>query len=59
MLIEIFVREVLPEVLTIELPNDPSLYAQTLMELNEFNVLKITDEDKKTWENVFATKRKN
>ena len=42
-----FVREVLPEVLTIELPNDPSLYAQTLMELNEFNVLKITDEDKK------------
>ena len=42
-----FMREALPEVLTIELPNDPSLYAQTLMELNEFNVLKITDEDKK------------
>ena len=42
-----FMREALPEVLTIELPNDPSSYAQTLMELNEFNVLKITDEDKK------------
>ena len=42
-----FMREALPEVLTAELPNDPSLYAQTLMELNEFNVLKITDEDKK------------
>ena len=42
-----FMREALPEVLTIELPNDPSLYTQTLMELNEFNVLKITDEDKK------------
>ena len=41
-----FMREALPEVLTIELPNDPSLYAQTLMELNEFNVLKITYEDK-------------
>ena len=42
-----FVREALPEVFTIELPNDPSLYVQTLTELNEFNVLKITDEDKK------------
>ena len=42
-----FMREALPEVLTVELPNDPSLYTQTLMELNEFNVLKITDEDKK------------
>ena len=42
-----FMREALPEVLTVELPNDPSLYTQTLMELNEFNILKITDEDKK------------
>ena len=41
-----FMREALPEVLTVELPNDPSSYAQTLMELNEFNVLKITYEDK-------------
>ena len=45
-----FVREALPEVLTIELPNDPSLYVQTLLELNEFNVLKITNEDKKRGE---------
>ena len=45
-----FVREALPEVLTIDLPNDPSLYVQTLLELNEFNVLKITSEDKKRGE---------
>ena len=47
MLIEILCGKLFLKYLTIELPNDPSLYAQTLMELNEFNVLKITDEDKK------------
>ena len=41
-----FVRETLPEVLTIELPKDPSLYVSTLTELNDFHVLKITKEDK-------------
>jgi len=42
-----FVRTSLPEVLTVELPKDPSLYISKLIELNEFNVLKITKEDKK------------
>jgi len=42
-----FVRSTLPEVLTIEMPEDPALYVQTLMELNDFNVTKITEEDKK------------
>jgi len=41
-----FVRETLPEVLTIELPKDPSLYVSTLTELNDFHVIKITEEDK-------------
>ena len=41
-----FVRETLPEVLTIELPKDPSLYVSTLTELNDFHVMKITEEDK-------------
>ena len=45
-----YVRETLPEVLTIELPNDPSLYALKLTELTDFNVIKITDEDKKRGE---------
>ena len=39
------IRSIMPEVLTVELPNDPSLYAQTLTELNDFNVLQITEED--------------
>ena len=41
-----FVRETLPEVLTIELPKDPSLYVSALTELNDFHVIKITEEDK-------------
>ena len=41
-----FVRETLPEVLTVELPKDPSLYASTLTELNDFDTMKITEEDK-------------
>jgi len=39
------IKSTLPEVLTVDLPNDPSLYPQTLIELNDFNVLQITEED--------------
>ena len=35
----------IPEVNTIELPNDPSTYAQILRNLNDFNTLKITNDD--------------
>jgi FkbH-like protein len=37
----------LPEVMTVDLPEDPALYAQTLMSLNDFNTFSITEEDKK------------
>jgi FkbH-like protein len=37
----------LPEVMTVDLPKDPALYAQTLMDLNVFNTFSITDEDKR------------
>jgi FkbH-like protein len=37
----------LPEVMTVDLPKDPALYAQTLMDLNIFNTFSITDEDKR------------
>src|ERR671918_555042 len=37
----------LPEVMTVGLPEDPALYAQVLMNLNDFNSFAITDEDKK------------
>jgi len=40
-------KESLPEVLTIDLPKDPSYYSQTLMSLTDFNVMKITEEDMK------------
>ncbi len=42
-----FMKKSLPEVLTIDLPKDPSYFSQTLMSLTDFNVMKITEEDKK------------
>jgi FkbH-like protein len=40
-----FVKTSLPQILTIDLPNDPSLYENILMNLNDFNLLKITNDD--------------
>lgn len=40
-----FTKSGLPDVLTIDLPADPSQYAATLKEMNEFSVLNITVED--------------
>jgi FkbH-like protein len=39
-------REVASEVLTIELPEDPALYARALLTLNDFEVLSLTTEDR-------------
>ncbi|MFH1073035.1 MAG: HAD-IIIC family phosphatase [Nanoarchaeota archaeon] len=39
------IRELMPEVLVVELPEDPALYVQTLSELNDLNTLQITEED--------------
>jgi FkbH-like protein len=41
------ISSALPEVMTVDLPKDPALYAQTLMDLNVFNTFSITDEDKR------------
>ncbi len=41
------VKKLLPEVMTIDLPKDPTLYSQSVQRMNFFDVLKITDEDKK------------
>ena len=41
-----YMKKVLPEVLTVDLPKDPSQYALTLMYLNDFSVFNITEEDK-------------
>jgi len=41
-----FMKSSLPQVLTVDLPTDPSKYVRTIQEMNEFNLLKITSEDK-------------
>ena len=41
------IKQEFPEVLTIELPDDPSEFSRLLKELNDFNVLQRTDEDTK------------
>lgn len=37
----------MPQILTVELPQDSSQYAQIIKQMNEFSVLNITDEDAK------------
>jgi FkbH-like protein len=49
----------LPQVLTIDLPQDPSFYVSVIQSLNDFNVLKMTEEDKKRGEMYLQQKRRN
>jgi len=42
-----YVRESLSEIKVVNLPKDPSRYAQILIEMKDFEVLKITEEDTK------------
>ncbi len=51
------VKKAIPEVHVVDMPDDPSLFVQTIMNLNEFNVLQITEEDKKKGE-MYAAQRK-
>jgi FkbH-like protein len=37
----------IPQIMTVNLPDDPSLYASTLMRINDFNALAVTSEDTK------------
>ena len=41
------VRKMLPDVLVVDLPEDPSYYVNALMELNCFNIFHVTEDDKK------------
>lgn len=41
------VRQLLPEVLTVELPRDPSLYRRMLEDMTDFDLLALTAEDEK------------
>jgi FkbH-like protein len=40
-----FMKVSMPQILTVDLPKDPSQYVQIIKKMNEFNVLNITDED--------------
>ena len=40
-----FMKTSLPQVLTVDLPKDSSLYVQTIKKMNDFDVLNITNED--------------
>ncbi|MDO8505591.1 MAG: HAD-IIIC family phosphatase, partial [bacterium] len=40
-------RQMLPEISVVELPDDPALYVITVSELDDFHTLAITDEDRK------------
>jgi len=51
------IREEFPEVLVVELPDDPALYLKTIMEVNDFNILQITEEDKEKGR-MYAEQRK-
>jgi len=51
-------RQALPEVLVVEMPSSPFLYKQTLEDLNDFNLLALTEEDKKRGEMYRARKKR-
>lgn len=51
------VKKALPEVLAVDLPEDPSLYVEALISMNDFNTLQFTEEDKKRGR-MYAGRRK-
>ena len=52
-------KNALPQVLTVELPQDPAFYISIIQNMNDFNVLKMTDEDKKRGKMYLEQKRRN
>ena len=52
------IRISLPEVKVVDLPEDCSLYSKTLLALNDFNSLQITDEDRQKGEMYVAQRKR-
>ena len=50
-------KQSLPQVLVVDMPTSPFLYRQTLENLNDFNLLALTEEDKKRGE-MYHTRKK-
>jgi FkbH-like protein len=51
-------KQSLPQVLVVEMPASPFLYRQTLESMNDFNLLALTEEDKKRGEMYHARKQR-
>jgi FkbH-like protein len=51
-------KQALPQVLVVDLPSSPFLYRQSLENLNDFNVLALTEEDKMRGEIYHARKKR-
>jgi FkbH-like protein len=51
------IRQALPEVTVVDIPQDPALYLKTLEELRVFDSLQLTEEDKKRGQ-MYAEQRK-
>ena len=49
----------MPQILTVDLPQDPSQYAHTIKKMNEFNVLNITDDDTKRGKMYVEQRKRN
>ena len=52
-------KQSLPQIHVVDMPTSPFLYRQTLESLNDFNLLALTEEDKKRGEMYHARKKRN
>lgn len=50
------IKEMLPQVLVVDMPGSPYLYKQAFEKLNDFNVLSLTEEDTRRGEMYYAQK---
>jgi FkbH-like protein len=54
-----FMKTSLPQVLTVDLPKDSSLYVQTIKKMNDFDVLNITNEDARRGKMYVEQRKRN
>lgn len=54
-----YMRLNMPQILTVDLPQDPSQYAQTIKKMNEFSVLNITNEDAQRGKMYLEQRKRN
>lgn len=52
-------KNALPQILTVDLPEDSAFFISIIQNMNDFNVLKMTDEDKKRGKMYLEQKRRN